>query len=255
MSDDQGSLTIIPSVHYSQEHCRRVQETIREEEPDVVAVELGHQRFEQMDRGVEPDPFEFAQELPGNTGKAYLAFKAIQKTAVRFQGLDTQDVDMKAAVRTAAATETPVALIDDPIAETFSDIIDNVSLSAIPEILTRGQDIDPEDLEEVKEAKESMMGDFGGVESGDDIQPMVDHMRQVAPEITDVLIDKRDRTMAQRLHKIKENGYDAVVVIGAGHHNGILDYLDRFDAGEEYPDDVSVPIRESEMSVTDIPIN
>lgn len=253
-NDELGDITFVPSVHYSPAHVRRVDQTIREAEPDVVAIELGDRRFRKLDRGEDLDPREMADELPGSARLAYMAFKAIQENMVgNYRGLDTNDTDMNAAVRTAAATDTPIALIDDPVNETFGDILDNVSLRDIPEILSRAQDVDEEQAEELQEYQKSMMEDIGEVESGDDIQPMVDHFRGIAPEITDVLIDKRDRTMAERLHRIRENGYDAVAIIGAGHHNGILTHLERLENQNDTPE-VTVPIRESEQEVTDIPL-
>lgn len=254
MPEEQGSITFVPSVHYSQAHVRRVEEVIREANPDVVAVELDDRRFKRMDRGEEADPMEVAEELPGPASLAYLAFSKIQESLVRFQGMETEDTDMNAALRTAAMTDTPVALIDDPMTDTFTNIIDNVSLSDVPEILARQQDMDPEKLEQIQEAQKKMMENREEVEHGDDVQEMVDSMREFAPGFTEAMLDNRDRSMAERLHKIRENGHDVVAIIGAAHHNGILDNLDELDAEDAYPD-IEVPIRESEKDVQNIPIN
>lgn len=254
MPEEQGSITFVPSVHYSQAHVRRVEEKIREVEPDVVAVELDDRRFKRMDRGEEADPMEVAKELPGPAGLAYLAFSKIQESVVRFQGMETEDTDMNAALRTAAMTDTPVALIDDPMTDTFTNIVDNVSIEDIPEIMARQQEMDPEQIEEMQEAQKRMMENREEVEHGDDVQEMVDNMREFAPGFTEAILDNRDRAMAERLHKIRENGYDAVAVIGAAHHNGILDHLEAFDA-EDVDLDAEVPVRESEKDVRDIPIN
>lgn len=55
---------------------------------------------------------------------------------------------------------------------------------------------------------------FKRIESGDDVQPVVDQLRQLLPEVTEVLIDHRDRAMAQRLHSLRCEGHDVVAVIG-----------------------------------------
>ncbi len=256
MTDEKGTITLIPSVHYSQEHCRRVVDTIREEEPDLVAVELGTRRFNRLEGGEDIDPKEIAREMPGIAGKIYAAFNALQRKMVENNpSLDGQDVDMKAGVRTAAETDTPVALIDDEVTDTFGDLIDNVSLTDIPKFLQRSNELDEDEVANVKQAQKDMMDNLGSIDHGDDIEELTDHMRRIAPEIVEVMIDQRDKSMAHRLHKIRESGYDVVAVIGAGHHNGILEHLERLENEEEEVGDFDVPIREPEMKVTTIPIN
>lgn len=95
---------------------------------------------------------------------------------------------------------------------------------------------------------------FGDIEHGDDVQPAVDQLRELLPEVTNVLIDRRDRAMAQRLHRLRREGHDVVAVIGAGHHSGIEQALNELQSQPADPE-VAVPVKSTAREVTRIPIN
>lgn len=99
-----GTITFVPSVHFSPTHRRRVRDTIRGEEPDLVAVELDERRFERFERHTRLDP--------GQT-------------------------DMETAVETAAELDIDLALIDEPITEAIAALSTRVGLETIPKMLTR----------------------------------------------------------------------------------------------------------------------
>lgn len=240
----------MPSVHFSPAHRRRVRDTIRETDPDLVAVELDERRFERLERNMRLDPVELARELPPMTAATYAALKAIQRTIVRLYGLDPGKTDMETAVETAAELDIDVALIDEPTTEIIASLSSRVGLETIPKLLLRAQRMGPrERVDQVS----LLMLPFERIESGDDVQPAVDQLRRLLPEVTEVLIDQRDRAMARRLHRLRREGLDVVAVIGAGHHNGIRAILDELQTrGDE--SDAPVPIRSPSREGTTIPI-
>lgn len=245
-----GTITFVPSVHFSRTHRRRVRETIREEEPDLVAVELDDRRFERLEREARLNYGELARELPPATAATYSTLKAIQQTVVRLYGLDPGTTDMEVAIETAADLDIDVALIDEPVAETMSALASRVGLETLPKLLLRLQRLGPR--AQVRQL-ELLTLPFTEIESGDDVQPVVDQLRHLLPEVAEVLLDQRDRAMAQRLHRLRGHGHDVVVVIGAAHHNGIQRTLDELRAQNADPD-VAVPIRTPAREVTKIPI-
>jgi len=96
---------------------------------------------------------------------------------------------------------------------------------------------------------------FEEITSGDDVQPAIDHLRRLLPEVAAVLIDRRDRAMAERLHALRRRGPDVVAVIGAGHHNGIERRLEELEStSADGASTATVPIRTPARSVTRIPI-
>lgn len=246
-----GSITFVPSVHFSPAHRRRVRETIRDVDPDLVAVELDIRRFERLDRRTELDPVELARELPPATAATYTALKAIQQTVARLYGLDPERTDMETAIETAAELDVELALIDEPIEEILSALSARVGMETLPKMVLRLQRLDPR---EQFPSFDLLAPPFDEIESGDDVQPVIERMRQVLPEVAEVLIDRRDRAMARRLHELRRDGYEVVAVIGAGHHTGIRRALDDLQTRNVDPD-VTVPIRSSSRNVTTVPVN
>lgn len=245
-----GTITLVPSVHFSPRHCRRVRNTIRDEEPDLVAVELDERRFDRVDRNRQLDPIELAKDVPPPTAATYSALQAIQQSIARLYGLDPETTDMETAIETAAELETNIALIDEPLTEVIATLSTRVGLETIPKLLLRTQLMGPEDW--VRQAELAVLP-FKRIETGDDVQPVIDQLRRLLPEVTEVLIDQRDQAMAQRLHRLRREGHDVVAVIGAGHHNGIQQALNDLEARDVDPG-VFVPIRSSSRTVTRVPI-
>ncbi|WP_049927023.1 TraB domain-containing protein [Halopiger goleimassiliensis] len=244
-----GSVTIVPSVHFSPVHRKRVRDTIREEEPDVVAVELDEYRFERLEREAGADPFDLARELPPPAAMTYTTLRTIQRTVVRLFGLDPETTDMEAAIETAAERDLEVALIDEPIRDTVAALSDRVGLDTLPKLVLRAQQLSPADQ---ARATELMAVPMTEIEDGDDVQPAIEQMRTLLPEVAEVMIDRRDRTMARNLHALRQDGHDVVAVVGAGHHNGLVNHL--ADLEGETVSDVTVPIRPPTRNVTRIPI-
>lgn len=246
----QGSITFVPSVHFSPTHRRRIRETIRDEKPDLVAVELDEQRFERLERSDRPTPAELAQELPPATAAVYTTLRTIQRTVVRLYGLDPDRTDMETAIETAAELDIDVALIDDPIAETLSELSNRIGWVTFPETFLRMQRTGPRAQ---ADQFELLALPFQEIDSGDDVQPVIDQLRRLLPDVAEVLIDRRDRAMARRLHRLRRDGHDVVAVVGAGHHNGIRDYLDELRTSGD-PSDIDVPIRSPPVEITRVPI-
>jgi pheromone shutdown protein TraB len=248
---DHGTITLVPSVHFSPTHRRRVRETIREAAPDLVAVELDESRFDRLEGTAGADFDDRTRELPPPMAAAYSMLQALQRTVVRLYGLDPEQTDMEAAIETAAERDTDVALIDEPIDEIMVALSRRLGPLTVPKTMVRMQSMGPEAY---ADQFELLSLPFEEITSGDDVQPAIDHLRRLFPEITAVLIDRRDRAMAARLHALRRDGHDVVAVIGAGHHNGIQRRLDELEAQDEARRP-TVPIRSIDRTVTRIPID
>ncbi|WP_049923348.1 TraB/GumN family protein [Halopiger djelfimassiliensis] len=75
------------------------------------------------------------------------------------------------------------------------------------------------DVEEIDEVDIEEMTD------GDVVAAMMEEFRQFSPRGANALIDERDAYIAHNLHTLREQGYDVVAVVGAGHKAGIERYL------------------------------
>lgn len=248
-----GSISLVPTVHFSTttSHRRKVRASLREADPDLVAVELDEYRFDRLERDATRASADLVNELPPPTAAAYGLLKTMQRSSVRLYGLDPDRTDMEAAIETAAELDTEIALIDDPVQETVSALTDRVGIETLPKLLERLQ---RQSLREQVRQVEELTIPFDEIENGDDVQPAVDQLRDLLPEVTRVLIDRRDRAMARRLHRLRREGQNVVAVIGAGHHNGIEQSLDELEGRSADPE-VAVPVRATAREVTKIPIN
>jgi pheromone shutdown protein TraB len=246
----QGTITLVPSVHFSPTHRRRVRETIREVRPDLVAVELDETRFERLRDRNRPSAAELARRLPPATAAAYNALRLLQRSVVRLYGLDPEKTDMETAIETADELEVEVALIDDPVSETMAALSARIGVETLPRLFSRMARLGPD---EVFTGMRPPAVRFADIEDGDDVQPEIDRLRKLLPEVVEVIVDRRDRAMAERLDVLRKQGYDVVAVIGAGHHNGVVAALAELETREDGPR-VDVPIRSAARGGTVIPI-
>ena len=120
MSESEGSVQVVGTAHVSAESVREVEETIEEERPDVVAVELDEGRYSQM-RGEEPEDLTAGDLLEGNTVFQFLAYWMLSYVQARMgDRFDIQPgAEMLAAVETAEDLDIELALVDRDIQETI----------------------------------------------------------------------------------------------------------------------------------------
>ncbi|WP_435115137.1 TraB/GumN family protein [Halolamina sp. C58] len=129
MSDSDGSVRVVGTAHVSAESVREVEETIEEERPDVVAVELDEGRYNQM-RGEEPEDLAAGDLLEGNTVFQFLAYWMLSYVQARMgDRFDIQPgAEMLAAVETAEDLGIELALVDRDIQETIRRFWSRMSL-------------------------------------------------------------------------------------------------------------------------------
>ncbi|AGB32240.1 TraB determinant protein [Natrinema pellirubrum DSM 15624] len=75
------------------------------------------------------------------------------------------------------------------------------------------------DVEEIDEIDIEEMTD------GDVVAAMMEEFRQFSPSGANALIDERDAYIASHLNDLREQGYDVLAVVGAGHRAGIERHL------------------------------
>lgn len=187
-----SEVTIVGTAHVSEKSALDVRETIRDEEPDYVAVELDPRRYEK-----------------------------VKQTEGPYGG------DMAAAVEEAEERGIPVVLIDREIGTTLRRFWEEISF-----------------FERIKTVGALVAGflGFGGVEveeidraiEEDRVEGYIEELREFSPSGARVLIDERDAYMASRLSELDGK---VVAVVGAGHEQGIREYLENPDDIPEVPGD------------------
>ncbi|MFD1567963.1 TraB/GumN family protein [Halolamina litorea] len=129
MSESDGSVRVVGTAHVSAESVREVEETIEEEQPDVVAVELDEGRYSQM-RGEEPEDLSAGDLLEGNTVFQFLAYWMLSYVQARMgDRFDIQPgAELLAAVETAEEHGIDIELVDRDIQETVRRFWDRMTL-------------------------------------------------------------------------------------------------------------------------------
>ncbi|WP_435065006.1 TraB/GumN family protein [Halobaculum sp. EA56] len=116
----EGSVRVVGTAHVSEASVREVEETVAEERPDVVAVELDEGRYRQM-KGETPDDLDPGDLLRGNTVFQFLAYWMLSYVQTRLG--DRFDIEpgaeLLAAVETAEDMGISVALVDRDIQTTI----------------------------------------------------------------------------------------------------------------------------------------
>ncbi len=160
------------TAHVSERSAEEVRETIREEDPDVVAVELDSARYERL----------MESERDGVYG-----------------------ADMRAAVEQAEEQDVPVALIDREITTTLKRLWTEMTvferLKMAGAMVAGFFGVGAATVEELEEAIEE-----------DSVEEHVDDLRQFSPGGARTLIDERDAFMARRLMELSEEGDVVAVV-------------------------------------------
>jgi pheromone shutdown-related protein TraB len=214
------NLKIIGTAHVSKESIKEVQEAIITNEPDVVAVELDINRYQNMmaeKNGEEKQDVNIREVIKGDKLGIFLVsmfLSFLQRRIGDDLGVKPGS-EMLAAIETAEEIGAKVALIDRDISLTLQRAINQMSISEkikfVWGIITSffsGDEID--DVESIKD--------------GDTLNEVMEYFKEMSPKAYDVLVTERDAYMAHMLQGIEAE--NVVVVVGAGHKKGITEYME-----------------------------
>ncbi|MDR2944791.1 MAG: TraB/GumN family protein [Methanosarcinales archaeon] len=224
-SIDPTQIIIIGTAHISEKSVREVCETIERERPDIVAVELDHNRYKGMTNpDADSSEISFRDVLrPGQTFYYLLyGFLAYMQKKMGEQLGVPPGSEMMAAVESAHQTNAGIALIDRDIQVTFKRFL--AKLGFIEKVkmaysIVKGMFFGDE---------EEMNFDINNMTDQDVITAMIEEFRHLSPTAASVLIDERDAYLAGNLLRTVQAagaGKKIVAVIGAGHREGVMKYL------------------------------
>ena len=208
---------IVGTAHVSKESTALVKATIEEEKPDTVCVELCDSRFQSIrhkNRWQEMNITKVIKEKKTFLLLSNLLLASFQKRIA--DKLDIQPgAEMIQAIDSADAIEADIILADRDIRITLSRIWrvtglwDKLKIIFQLALSLGGVDeITEEDIEKMKQE--------------DMLQSLLSEVEKSLPVLREILIDERDRYLAQ---KIKMSpGNKIVAVVGAGHVPGIVKY-------------------------------
>lgn len=222
-------IVLVGTAHVSAESISEVNDTIENEKPDTVAIELDKKRLASLEDPESWRKMDIIQVLKKKQGFLMLAnivLAGYQKRMGQSAGVKPGD-EMVAAINKAKELNIPQVMVDREIATTLRRAWAVNSLwgkckllSALIASAFSKEETDPAEIEKLKQSSEmdSMM------------QELADYM----PKVKQVLIDERDRYLASHIWEC--NGNKVLAVLGAGHLPGVEAHLKKIAAGEEKTD-------------------
>lgn len=229
MSDDTSifrlayedrTVTLIGTAHVSRESAELVRRTIEAEQPDTVCVELCASRLQsirQQSRWQEMDIIKVVKEK-----KAFLLLSNLILASFQKRIADRLDIkpgqEMIAAVEAAEEIGAEVCTADRDIRITLSRTWRSMGLWAkvklVGQLVFSLGEVDELSREDIERMKQE-----------DVLEGLLKEIGASQPVIREILIDERDRYLAQKIKAAP--GRRIVAVVGAGHVPGIKRYWGR----------------------------
>ncbi len=213
---------LLGTAHVSRTSVEAVTEMADSGKFDAIAVELcpaRHQALSKQQQWKEMDLYRIIREKKAGLVMASLALGAYQRRIAEQFGIEP-GAELKAASDAAIAHDIPLQLIDRDLAITLKR-----SYRAVPwykrMMLTTGLVMSTVSSDEIDE------GQIEKLKEGDILESTFTEFAEQSPELYEALIAERDRFMAARLRQENLNnaGKCILVVIGAGHLEGLASYL------------------------------
>ena len=219
---------IIGTAHVSEDSIREVEEAIVEIDPDLIAVELDSERFFALIKGEEDRDLKDVNILEilksGDIG--LFLFHTILANFQREIGKRFNikpGSEMKKAIELAKLYKKPLYLIDRPINITLRRALNSMSFKEKIKLFYQlfedngcAHELDRRSIREMV----------------DNAEELVKILKELSPVLYKVFVDERDRYMAKNIFDTSIGREKILVVVGAGHVKGIVDYLKKLERGE-----------------------
>lgn len=217
-------IILIGTAHISHESVQEVTQTIRENQPDHVCLEIDAGRYKVMREGQSWKDLNIGNILKQGKGfflLANLALSSFQRRMGATSGI-TPGEEIRAAADAADEAGISYSFCDRDIQTTLrrawkrSNLWNKLKLfSALLASAFSNEKLTDEDIESLKERNA--------------LEAMMDELAQELPLVKEVLIDERDRYLATKI--FTSPGKRIVAIIGAGHAKGIITTLQDLEAG------------------------
>ena len=217
-------ITLVGTAHVSKESVEEVKETIKNIQPDCVAVELDEKRADSIrnpSRYSQLDLVKVFKRKEGFMLLANLILSSYQRRMGLNAGVKPGD-EMIAAMDAAQESGVRCTLVDRPIQITLKRAWGKNTfwgkcklLSTLLASAFSKEEIEPDEIEKLKERNE--------------MDSMMDELADYMPVIKQVLIDERDQHLASKIWE--SEGNNIVAVLGAGHLPGVRAHLEKLGAG------------------------
>ncbi|MBT3041654.1 MAG: TraB/GumN family protein [Candidatus Thiodiazotropha sp. (ex Codakia orbicularis)] len=217
-----SKITLLGTAHVSRSSAEKVKQLLETGDYDAVAVELCPSRYNALinpDDLAKMDLLKVVREKRVMMVMANLALGAYQQRLADQFNISPGE-EQREAIRLARESHRDLLLIDREISTTLKRVAGNLSwwkrfalFAGILGTILSKEEVSEEEIEHLKE--------------GDILETTFAEFAEDRQDLYLPLIDERDRYMAARLlQEVTSKGHeDLLVVVGAGHMNGIANYL------------------------------
>jgi pheromone shutdown-related protein TraB len=223
ISRDGVEYTLLGTAHVSRASAEAVKELAGTGEFDAIAVELCQARYDALTaerNWTDLDLYKIIRQGKAGLVMANLALSAYQRRIAEQFGIEP-GAEMRAATIAAKERDLPLQLVDRDLATTLRRSYAGVPwykriylMTGLALGMVSSEEIDEEAIEKLKE--------------GDILESTFTEFAEQSPELYEALIAERDRFMAARLREenTDSSGRKVLVVIGAGHMEGLAEHLE-----------------------------
>lgn len=216
---------LLGTAHVSRESVEDVELAIAREKPDAVLIELDEQRAKNLRNPDHWKHTDIVQVI--RTGKIYLLFSSILLSIFQKKMGDrltsAPGAEFKKAIEICTAQGIEHHFVDRDIRITLKRAWQSVGwwgkLRLMSELLASLFVTEKMEKDEIEKLK-----------SKDALQTLLDSLPPTFRRIREIIIDERDQYMAERvrdltLHHTGTKPKKALVIVGAGHLNGLEEEL------------------------------
>jgi pheromone shutdown-related protein TraB len=217
-----AEIKIVGTAHVSQQSVDEVRAAIEDFKPEVVAIELDPARFAALKKqGKDPSVSDVLEVRNFNSLLVQWLLAYLQRKIGIDVGVEP-GAEMKIAIEEAEKRSIPIALVDRDIRLTLLRFWS--SLGILEKIKMFWALI--VSIAEVDDGKEI---DIESLKQQNVIDAVMEEFRKFSPNGARALIDERDAYIAHQLILLKAQRPEGriLAVVGAGHRQGIADYLDK----------------------------
>ncbi|MDR0568151.1 MAG: TraB/GumN family protein [Spirochaetaceae bacterium] len=224
-------IILVGTAHVSRESIEEVSRIIRENQPDMVCVELDAGRYKAITDKDHWEALDLAKVFKEGKGFlliANLVLSSFQRRMGVKIGVKPGE-EMKIAIDTAQELGIPYALCDREVQLTLRRAWTRCGLWSKCKLLASllssafsSEKLSEEEIENLKKRNE--------------LEGMMTELAEYLPEVKETLIDERDRYLAAKIWTSGTGQTGAVkkqvAVVGAGHLPGIKACLEKIASGE-----------------------
>lgn len=215
---DGREIILIGTAHVSKKSVEDVKEVIETKRPDTVCIELCQARYQSIvdaDKWKNTDIVKIVREGKALLLLANLALSAYQRRLAEKFGVKPGQ-EMIQGITSAQEIGAELCLADRDIQVTMVRLWRSISFWGKLKLLFNlllsafaGEELSEEDLEKLK--------------SQDILTAALDELSRAFPQLKAILIDERDKYLANKIKKAPGN--KVVAVLGAGHIPGVKEEL------------------------------